>query len=176
MDKRISKRAEAKEKEPNSAPRRKKSSFGSFRSLFRRSSSRKSRAEKREEEKKRIIKLAMRPNYYMKSLEYYFVMKKNDYFAEIYKKHFQQTHNSMKFIKLLDRKKAEKFVRENKLNLKKSPFYLSKILKFYSLEKKTVVLDLDETLVHCSQNNIGDHKLKIAVGKDQFLEVSPRIC
>lgn len=31
---------------------------------------------------------------------------------------------------------------------------------------------MDETLVHCSKNNIGEHKLKIPVSKKEFIDVS----
>ena len=72
--------------------------------------------------------MEIKVNYYMKSLEYYYNMKKKDYFGEIYKKHFQQTFNSMKFMKLLDKNEGKKFCEEKRLNLKKSPFYLSKKL------------------------------------------------
>lgn len=113
----IPKSSRKEEKDP-----RRKQNKRSFKDYLFRSLSRSGRKKKKKEKKAEI---KIKPNYYMKSLEYYYLMKKEDYFAEIYKKHFHQTHNSMKFIKLIDKKKADEFVLQQKLNLKKSPFYLS---------------------------------------------------
>jgi hypothetical protein len=77
--------------------------------------------------KKSFSNLAIKPNYYMKSLEYYFVMEKTDYFSKLYKEHFQLSYNSMKFIKMLSQADADKFSQENKLNLKKKIFYNSNL-------------------------------------------------
>ena len=68
----------------------------------------------------------MRPNYYMKSLEYHFLMEKNDYFSRLYKEHFQLSYNSMKFVKMINRADADKFAAEGRLSLKKRVFYNSK--------------------------------------------------
>ena len=68
-----------------------------------------------------------RPNYYMKSLEYYYQMEKNDYYSRLYKEHFQLSFNSMKFIKMINKTDADKFAVEGRLNLKKKIFYNSRI-------------------------------------------------
>lgn len=73
--------------------------------------------------KKSFSNLQIKPNYYMKSLEYYFLLEKNDYFSRIYKEHFQLSFNSIKFVKLLDKEAADTFARSVKLNLKKKVFY-----------------------------------------------------
>jgi hypothetical protein len=73
--------------------------------------------------KRSFSNLQIKPNYYMKSLEYYFLLERNDYFSKIYKEHFQLCFNSMKFIRLIDKSAADAFVEKNKLNLKKKVFY-----------------------------------------------------
>ena len=67
--------------------------------------------------------LTIKPNYYMKSLEYYFMLERNDYFSKLYKEHFQLAFNSIKFVRVLNRASSDKFAAESKLNLKKKVFY-----------------------------------------------------
>jgi hypothetical protein len=66
--------------------------------------------------------LTIRPNYYMKNLEYFYPQQKDDYFAKLYKEHFQLSLNSMKFIKMLNLDLVEKFLESHKLALKKRVF------------------------------------------------------
>lgn len=68
---------------------------------------------------------ATRPNYYMKSLEYYYLMNKTDYIADLYKKHFNQTFSSMRFMKMVDMQEAEEFALQNQQDLKKKMFCTS---------------------------------------------------
>lgn len=77
--------------------------------------------------KKSFSNLQIKPNYYMKSLEYYFLLEKNDYFSKIYKEHFQLSFNSTKFVKLIDKEAANTFADKNKMNLKKKVFYKGKM-------------------------------------------------
>lgn len=45
-------------------------------------------------------------------------------------------------------------IEENKLNLKKGEFYK---------KKKTLVLDLDETLIHCVESNESEADLRFSI-------------
>ena len=99
--------------------------------------------------------LIIKPNYYMKSLEYYYPLNNSEYFTKIYKEHFTHSFSSMKFVRMLrdSREEADAFVEQNKQNLKR---------RIYYNDKKTIVFDLDETLAHCSEGlDLGDTNIAI---------------
>ena len=82
----------------------------------------------------KLAESVLTPSYYMKSLEYYYKLDKQDYFAKLYKDHFQHSLSSIKFINSLDKEKLA--VQPPKLDLKKKVFYKG---------KQTIIFDLDET-------------------------------
>lgn len=80
------------------------------------------------QKKRSFSNLTIKPNYYMKSLEYYFMLERNDYFSKLYKEHFQLAFNSIKFVKIINKATSDNFAEKNCLNLKKKMFYKGRSL------------------------------------------------
>jgi len=83
--------------------------------------------------------------YYMAGIDKYLrnnVNFETDYFAKIYKEHFLQGYQAINFCKYL---KAV-----DPAELAKKKVYLPK--KESHKDKKTIIFDLDETLIHCNEN------------------------
>jgi len=83
--------------------------------------------------------------YYMAGIDRYLrnnVNYETDYFAKIYKEHFLQGYQAINFCKYL---KAV-----DPAELAKKKVYLPK--KETHKDKKTIIFDLDETLIHCNEN------------------------
>ena len=67
----------------------------------------------------------------------------------------------MKFIRMLNQEDATRWSESAKLNLKKKTFYNSKF--GFTSDKKTIIFDLDETLVHCAEGpDLGDTNITIS--------------
>jgi len=82
--------------------------------------------------------------YYMAGVEKYLKLgnMENEYFAKIYREHFLQGYQAINFCKYL------KAVDPTELAKKK--VYLPK--RESHKDKKTIIFDLDETLIHCNEN------------------------
>jgi len=81
--------------------------------------------------------------YYITSLEkHHRNWNETDYFCQIYKEHFIQSFQSLTFCKYL-RPVDPKMLAQKKVFLPKKPAHK---------DKKTVIFDLDETLIHCNES------------------------
>jgi len=93
-------------------------------------------------------------NYYMSNLEKY--LKRHDdrdYFCQIYKEHFQQSFQSMKFCRYM-KQTDPKVLAKKKVYLTKKEAYRN---------KKTLIFDLDETLIHCNDSPIKRSDVKLPI-------------
>lgn len=103
--------------------------------------------------------------YYATNLEKYLRRSNDsDYFAQIYREHFQQTFQAMKFCRYMNQPDAK--------TLAKKKVYLPK--KEIHRNKKTLVFDLDETLIHCNDSPMkrSDVKLPIKFPNGDVIEVN----
>jgi CTD small phosphatase-like protein 2 len=81
--------------------------------------------------------------YYMSNLEkYHRHPDEKDYFSQIYREHYLQTFQAMAFCKYL-KTVDSKVLAQKKVYLPKREAYK---------DKKTIVFDLDETLIHCNES------------------------
>lgn len=84
-----------------------------------------------------------------------------DYFVQLYKEHFTQTFQALNYCKGLTSPDLEQQIEQKKVILTKRKshkstifykFYQHKTLNFQSKKaKKTLIFDLDETLIHCNE-------------------------
>lgn len=82
--------------------------------------------------------------YYMKLLEYNFKLTKSNYFSQLYCEHFNFSFKSLKYIKEISKtEKPNELLPSPKLGKRDENLF------------KTVIFDLDETLVHCSDKEGG---------------------
>jgi CTD small phosphatase-like protein 2 len=66
-----------------------------------------------------------------------------DYFVQVYREHFLQTYQALTFCKML--KPADlSVISQKKVNLPKREAHIK--------HKKTLVFDMDETLIHCNES------------------------
>jgi len=92
--------------------------------------------------------------YYMTSLEKsHRNLHDNDYFSHIYREHFMQTFQAMTFCKFL------KPVEQKVLQSKRSVLNRRETHK----DKKTLVFDLDETLIHCNESSDMPSDVKLTI-------------
>jgi len=76
-----------------------------------------------------------------------------DYFTQIYKEHFQQSFQSMKFCKYM-RPTDARVLSKKKVYLTKKDIYRN---------KKTLIFDLDETLIHCNDSPMKRSDVKLPI-------------
>lgn len=81
--------------------------------------------------------------YYMTSLQkHHRNWNESDYFCQIFKEHFIQTFQALTFCKYL-RPVDPKVLNQKRVILPKKPQYK---------DKKSIIFDLDETLIHCNES------------------------
>jgi len=101
--------------------------------------------------------------YYMTHLEKHLRnYDERDYFSQIYREHFQQSFQALKLCKYMKVPDA-RVLAKKKVYLPKSDAYRN---------KKTLVLDLDETLIHCNDSPMkrSDVKLPIRFPQGDIIE------
>lgn len=92
--------------------------------------------------------------YYMSNLEKYLRRHDDrDYFCQIYKEHLQQSFQSMKFCRYM-KQTDPKVLAKKKVYLTKKEVYRN---------KKTLIFDLDETLIHCNDSPIKRSDVKLPI-------------
>jgi len=98
--------------------------------------------------------------YYMAGIDRYLrnnVNFETDYFAKIYKEHFLQGYQAINFCKYLKAVDPAELAKK-KVYLPKKESHkgiYSEIVEFILniiIDKKTIIFDLDETLIHCNEN------------------------
>jgi len=101
--------------------------------------------------------------YFMTSLErFHREYDQNNYFCQIYREHFMQTFQAMVFCRYL------KPVDHKVLSMKKVTLSRKDIHK----DKKTLIFDLDETLIHCNESSsvVSDVVLPIKFPHGEVIE------
>lgn len=87
------------------------------------------------------------PTYYMKNLQFQFQVQKDTCYSKLYKDHFLKSWIDLKFTgDLLD--VQEEAIESRRVDLGPEP------------SKKTLILDLDETLISCTNNIKGQHLIE----------------
>ena len=94
--------------------------------------------------------------YYITSQQkYHRSWSESDYFCQIYKEHLIQSFQALTFCKYL-KPVDPKVLAQKKVFLPKRPTHKGILSYFfcfkYNLDKKTIVFDLDETLIHCNES------------------------
>jgi Dullard-like phosphatase family protein len=91
--------------------------------------------------------------YYMTNLEKYHRHHEYDYFSQIYKEHFIQSYQAMMFCKYL-KPVDPKMLAQKRVYLNKRESHK---------DKKTLVFDLDETLIHCNESTDMPYDVKLPI-------------
>lgn len=91
--------------------------------------------------------------YYMTNLEKFHRNIENEYFAQIYREHFMQSFQAMMFCRFL-RPVDPKVLASKKVYLNKRETHK---------DKKTIVFDLDETLIHCNESTDIPYDVKLPI-------------
>lgn len=115
--------------------------------------------------------------YYMSNLEKFHRNIENEYFAQIYREHFMQSFQAMMFCRFL-RPVDPKVLAQKKVYLNKRETHKGmNSLLTNLLDKKTIVFDLDETLIHCNESTDipYDVKLPIKFPHGETIEVNIRL-
>lgn len=81
-------------------------------------------------------------SYYMYKMQMYYAgIDKDSAFSALYRDHFLQSFHALGFVSML-KPVPEEAIRAKNVSLERRP----------TLFNKTIVLDLDETLIHCNEN------------------------
>ena len=122
--------------------------------------------------------------YYVTSLEkHHRNYSERDYFCQIFREHFNQTYQAMMFVKYL-KPVDSSTLSSKKVNLARRPGYEGKLPFLYlilinqwKLGKRTIVFDMDETLIHCNETiDMPYHvKLPIIFPQGEVIEVIRRL-
>lgn len=105
--------------------------------------------------------------YYLSGVQMFFKSSDKNYFVNLYRDHFKHTFTSLQFCKNLKHpSKRDLVMKKVSLNRKDSDKH-----------KKTLVLDLDETLIHCNTTGMGrtDVVLPIKFPSGETLEAAINI-
>lgn len=121
--------------------------------------------------------------YYVSSLErYHRSIDEADYFCQLYREHFLQTYQAMHFCKFLkpadpQQLKSKKVFLTKRDTHKGTNLLLFPLLNGFLIEKRTLVFDLDETLIHCNESvdMPCDVRLPIKFPHGEVIEVTPMI-
>lgn len=96
--------------------------------------------------------------YHMTSLQKHLnTYSEEDYFCQLFREHFNQTYQAMMFVKYL-KPVDPQALNAKKINLPKRKGYesnkhlFSSKTKRFITDKRTIVFDLDETLIHCNES------------------------
>ena len=126
-------------------------------------------------EKKKFIYYTTNLSLAYKSLD------SNDYFVQLYKEHFSQTFQALSYCKGIKQIEFDQ-IEEKKVFLKKRDTHLRIFILIKNIflniildsDKKTLIFDLDETLIHCNElmDVPSDVVLPITFPNGEIIEVS----
>lgn len=100
------------------------------------------------------LKLKFTNVYYMSKLEFAYKTYSNDHYPTVFRQHFKQTLQSISIL--------------SKLAIPTQESISDKIIMdlpdiSHKTNKKTIIFDLDETLIHCNENQNDNYDIKVPV-------------
>lgn len=107
--------------------------------------------------------------YYVTSLRKHLTTQnERDYFCQLYKEHLLQSYQALNFIRYM-KPIDSKVHTQKKVSLPRRPGYQGTSIRFTRyfiiliIDKKTLVFDLDETLIHCNENTSIPYDVKLPI-------------
>ena len=115
--------------------------------------------------KERDLVLKYESIYYMGKLEFAYKSYATDHYSSAFRQHFKQTLQTIAIL--------SKFGQPSEEAIAEKMIVLPEMETF----KKTIILDLDETLIHCNENQNDDYDVKVPVNfpTGEFIEAGINI-